>query len=167
MISRGRFEEAMEELKQMEEDLKLLANQINRADSEMENFLGPEIMGVFDSGIKKLDQLKNRQQNLVEETTQMNQKLRQRQSEEFDDQLDKFFKDLLRDVNSIRKIFKENKKFLEEHEVMNQLQKLIDKEIEINQKIKELGQATVDSAQSEKLDQHFNKLKEARKNHSK
>ena len=98
MISRGRFEEAMEELKQMEEDLKLLANQINRADSEMENFLGPEIMGAFDSGIKKLDQLKNRQQNLVEETTQMNQKLRQQQSEEFENRLNKFFKDLLKNI---------------------------------------------------------------------
>ena len=44
------------------------------------------------------------------------------------------------------------------------MENLIDKEIEINRTIKKLSQATVDSFQSEKLDQKFSKLKEARSN---
>ena len=45
---------------------------------------------------------------------------------------------------------------------MKQMENLINKEIEINRKIKKLSQATVDSFQSQKLDQKFSKLKEAR-----
>jgi len=162
MVSRGKFEEAMEELKKMEEDLKLLANQIHRADSERESFLDPETIKTLDSGIKDLDQLERRQKNIAEATTQMSQKLRQQQSNEFENQVDKLFKDLLHDVDTIRNLFKGDKKFLANHEVMKQMESLIDKEIEINIKIKKLSQATVDSFQSEKLDQKFSKLKEAR-----
>ena len=64
MVSRGKFEEAMEELKKMEDELKLLANQIHRADSERESFLDPETIKTIDSGIKDLDQLERRQKNL-------------------------------------------------------------------------------------------------------
>ena len=167
MINRGQFEEAMEELKQMTEDLQLLANQLNRADSEMDNFLDPEVMEVLDNAIKKVDQLKNRQQKLVKETTQMNQELEKQQSKQFEKKMDEFFADLLHDVDAIRKLFKGDQKFLKEHATMQQLQKYIDKEAKINQKIMELSQATVGSAQSEKMDQNFHKLNEARRNQTK
>ena len=163
MVSQGKFKEAMEELKKMEEDLKLLANKIHRADSEKESFLDPETMKTIDNGIKDLNQLERRQKNLTEATTQMSQKLRQQQSKEFEDQLDKLFKDLLHDVDTIRNLFKGDKKFLANHEVMKQMENLIDKEIEINRTIKKLSQATVDSFQSQKLDQKFSELKEARR----
>ena len=162
MVSRGKFEEAMKELNKMEDELKHLANQIHRADSEKESFLDSETIKTLDNGIKNLDQLARRQKNIAEATTQMSQKLRQQQSKEFENQLDRLFKDLLHDVGTIRNLFKGDKKFLANHKVMKQMKNLIDKEIEINMKIKKLGQATVNSFQSEKLDQKFNQLKEAR-----
>ncbi|HJO57317.1 MAG TPA: hypothetical protein QF772_03725, partial [Nitrospinaceae bacterium] len=69
LVNRGKLEEALEELKKMAEDMQLLANQLNRADSEADNFIDPEIMEVLNNSIKKLDQLKDGQQKLVEETT--------------------------------------------------------------------------------------------------
>ena len=162
MVSRGKFEEAMKELNKMEDELKHLANQIHRADSEKESFLDSETIKTLDNGIKNLDQLARRQKNIAEATTQMSQKLRQQQSKEFENQLDRLFKDLLHDVGTIRNLFKGDKKFLANHKVMKQMKNLLDKEIEINMKIKKLSQATVNSFQSEKLDQKFNQLKEAR-----
>ena len=162
MVSRGKFEEAMKELNKMEDELKHLANQIHRADSEKESFLDSETIKTLDNGIKNLDQLARRQKNIAEATTQMSQKLRQQQSKEFENQLDRLFKDLLHDVGTIRNLFKGDKKFLANHKVMKQMKSLIDKEIEINMKIKKLSQATVNSFQSEKLNQKFNQLKEAR-----
>ena len=99
----------MEKLKKMEEDLKLLANKIHRADSEKESFLDPETMKTIDNGIKDLGQLERRQKNLTEATTQMSQKLRQQQSKGFENQVDKLFKDLLHDVDTIRNLFKGDK----------------------------------------------------------
>ena len=162
MVSRGKFEEAMKELNKMEDELKHLANQIHRADSEKESFLDSETIKTLDNGIKNLDQLAKRQKNIAEATTQMSQKLRQQQSKEFENQVDKLFKDLLHDVGAIRNLFKGDKKFLANHKLMKQMKNLIDKEIDINMKIKKLSQATVNSFQSEKLDQKFNQLKEAR-----
>lgn len=166
MINRGKFEEALEELKQMVEDLQLLANQLNRADSEVENFIDPETMEALDDSIKKLDQLKERQQQLVEKTTQMNRKLRQQQSKQFQNKLDKLFAELLRHVDAIRKLFKGDDKYLEEHAVMKQLHKLMDEEARLNSTIRELSQATVDANQSKELDPQFQKLNEARKEHT-
>ena len=166
MVSRGKFEEAMKELNKMEDELKHLANQIHRADSEKESFLDSETIKTLDNGIKNLDQLARRQKNIAEATTQMSQKLRQQQSKEFENQLDRLFKDLLHDVGTIRNLFKGDKKFLANHKLMKQMKNLIDKEIDINMKIKKLSQATVNSFQSEKLDQKFNQLKEARSKHS-
>jgi len=162
MISRGNFEEAMEELKKMEEDLKLLANQIRQADSEKENFIDPETLKTIDNSIKKLDKLEKRQKNLTESTTQMNQKLRQQQTRKFEDQLDKLFKGLLNDIISISDIFREDEKFLSIHKTMNEVKGLVNKEIKITEKIKKLSQATIDSSHSQNLDQNFGKLKEAR-----
>ncbi|MBT6601999.1 MAG: hypothetical protein HOB32_10175 [Nitrospina sp.] len=162
MVSRGKFEEAIEELKKMEEDLKLLANQIHRADSEKESFFDPETIKIIDSSIKKVDKLERRQQKLAESTTQINQELREQQSKAFENQIDKLFKGLLLDIDSIRSIFKEDEKFLASHKAMNQIKIFIDKEIEMKKKIKQLSQATVDFSGSEKLDQSFTNLKEAR-----
>ena len=162
MVSRGKFEEAMKELNKMEDELKHLANQIHRADSEKESFLDPETIKTLDNGIKNLDQLERRQKNIAEATTQMSQKLMQQQSKELENQVDKLFKDLLHEVDTIRNLFEGDKKFLANHKVMKQMKSLTDKESEINMKIKKLSQATVDSFQSEKLDQSFSQLKEAR-----
>ena len=163
MVSRGKFKEAMEELKKMEEDLELLANKIHRADSGKESFLDPKTMETIDNGIKDLGQLERRQKNLAEATTQMSHELRQQQSKEFEDQVGKLFKDLLHDVDTIRNLFKGDKKFLAKHGLMKQMENLIDKEIEINRTIKKLSQVTIDSFQSEKLNQKFSKLKQARR----
>ena len=132
MISRGNFEEAMKELNKMEDDLKLLASQIRQADSEKENFIDPETLKTIDGSIKELDQLEKRQQNLAETTTQMSQKLGQQQLKKFENQVDKLFKDLLRDIDSVRNLFKGDEKFLANHEAMNQIKNYIDKEIKIN-----------------------------------
>ncbi len=162
MISQGKVEEAIEELKKMEEDLKLLANKIHRADSEKESFLDPETIKTINNSIKKLDQLENKQQKLAESATQMNQKLRQQQLKKFENKIDKLFKDLLLDIESIQKIFKDDEKFLANHNAMKKMKSFIDKETEINEQINQLSQTTVDSSGSEKLDLNFTKLKEAR-----
>ncbi|HIF03302.1 MAG TPA: hypothetical protein EYQ84_08445 [Nitrospinaceae bacterium] len=167
MVSQGKFKEAMEELKKMEEDLKLLANKIHRADSEKESFLDPETVKTIDNGIKKLDQLQKRQQNLVETTSQMNQKLRQQQSQIFESQINKLFKDLMRDIDSILNIFKKDKNFLANHKTMDQMKNLIEQETETNRKVEKLREATVESSQSKKLDENFKKLNEERKKLSK
>ena len=52
MINRGQIEEALEKLKQMSEDLQLLTNQFNRAQSEMDNLLDPETMEILDKIIQ-------------------------------------------------------------------------------------------------------------------
>ena len=163
MISQGKFKEAMEELKKMEEDLKRLANKIRRADSEKESFLDRETVKTIDNAIEKMDQLQKRQQDLAEATAQMNEKLRQEQSQIFESQINKLFNDLIRDIDSIRNIFKEDKKFLATHKTMDQMKSLIDQEIEANREIQQLRQATVESSQSKKLDENFKKLKKVRK----
>ncbi|MBT5257318.1 MAG: hypothetical protein HOL75_00220, partial [Nitrospina sp.] len=71
--------------------------------------------------------------------------------------------DLIRDIDSIRNIFKEDKKFLATHKTMDQMKSLIDQEIEANREIQQLRQTTVESSQSKKLDENFKKLKEVRK----
>ena len=162
MVSQGKLEEVMEELKKVEENLKLLANKINRADSEKESFLDPDTMKTINNSIQKLDQLENRQQKLAEAATQMNQKLRQQQSKKFENQIDKLFKDLLLDINSILKIFKDDEHFLANHNTMNKMKSIIEKEAQINEQINQLSQKTVDASGSEKLDQNFTKLKQAR-----
>ena len=162
MVSQGKLEEVMEELKKVEENLKLLANKINRADSEKESFLDPDTMKTINNSIQKLDQLENRQQKLAESATQMNQKLRQQQSKKFENQIDKLFKDLLLDINSILKIFKDDEHFLANHNTMIKMKSIIEKEAQINEQINQLSQKTVDASGSEKLDQNFTKLKQAR-----
>ena len=133
MINRGQIEEAIEKLKEVMKDLQLLANQLNRADSKMDGFLDPQTMEALDHTSKKLDQLKNKQEKLVEETTQINQKVRQLQSKHFKSELDKLFASLLLDVGAIRELFKADEKLLKEHIAMMQLelflQKLRDREI--------------------------------------
>ena len=58
----------------MEDELKHLANQIHRADSEKESFLDSETIKTLDNGIKNLDQLARRQKNIKKNTKQINQK---------------------------------------------------------------------------------------------
>jgi hypothetical protein len=164
MISQGKVEEALEELKKMEEDLKLLANKINRADSEKESFLDPETMKTINYSIEKIDQLKNRQQKLAEAATQMNQKLKQQQLKKFENEIDKLFEDLRVDIGSIQKIFKDDENFLANHNAMQKIQSFIDEEAKLNEQINQLSQTTVDSSGSEKIDQNFTKLKQARSN---
>ncbi|KMP11163.1 hypothetical protein UZ36_05355 [Candidatus Nitromaritima sp. SCGC AAA799-C22] len=163
LINRGEIDKAMQELQEMVEDLQLLANQFNHAQSDMDDFLDTEIMEVLDDSIKKLDRLEAKQEKLLKETTRINKDLRAQQSKQFEKELEKFFADLKRDVDAIRSLFRENGQFLDEHGVMKQLNELIDKETQVNRRIRELGQMTVDSTLSKDLDRHFQKLNEARR----
>lgn len=163
MINRGNINDAMKELKKMMEDLQILSSQLNHANSEMGEFLDPETMKTLDNSSKELDQLKERQQKLLEKTTKLNRDLQLQQSKQFKNELDKLFSDLLFNVDAIRKIFKKDEKLLQEHAAMRQLEKLISEEHKINQKINDLSQATVDATRSKQLDQNFYKLNEARK----
>ena len=106
MVNRGQFEEAMEELKKVSEDLQQLANQFNQARSEADDLLDMQIAEALDDSIEKLDKLEARQQRLVEDTTQINQELREQQSKRFEKELNNFFTELQRDVDAIRSLFK-------------------------------------------------------------
>ena len=166
MVDKGLFKAALEELKEIEDALQHLSNQIKRADVETESFMDTESLNKLNQGSKKIDQLKMKQNNILKETAQLNNTLRQQQTNKVDNQLNKLFSDLLNDVNLIITVLKKNERYLETNVAMKQLQNLINKEKLINQKIKALNEATVNSVHSEKLDHNFDKLKEVRKNHS-
>ena len=55
-----------------------------------------------------------KQNNILKETAQLNNTLRQQQTNKVDNQLNKLFSDLLNDVSSIITVLKKNERYLED-----------------------------------------------------
>lgn len=166
MINEGQVKEALEQLKQMAEDLQLLANHLNRVDSEIDNFPDPETTEALDKASKTINQLINKQKKLTKKTIEINQTIKQRQAKEFKEELNKLFASLIHDIKFIQKLLTEDELFLENYRAIKTLEKLMNEEFKIAQRIKELNQLTIDLTQSENLDKSFKKLNEAKKSHS-
>jgi uncharacterized protein DUF4175 len=162
LMDRGKIDQAQEELQKMVEDLQTLANQLDQARSDMDDLMDLKIMKQLDDSLDKLQQLEKDQEKLLDQTTRINQSLRKAQSKLFEDAIRQVFAEIKKYLNEIQSILKGDDQFLNEHPSMIALNKLLDEEMKVNQKLQALSQETVDANQSPKLENKFKKLNSAR-----
>ena len=163
LAKKGEIDEAMEQLKKMAEDLREFAEQLNQTNSSMEEMVDTQMMEQLNDSMRKLEDLENKQRKIINETSEINQKLRQQQSKQSEALVKKFFEELKKDVESIQAILIDDKNFLNEHEAMKKTSKLLEKESTINQEIQSLGQKTIDSSLKENLADNFTELNDRRR----
>ncbi len=163
MMKNGDMDKAQEELNKMAEAMKNLTRQLEQAQSDMENVMDMELMRKLDDSLNKIQDLEGKQKKLLDQTAEINKSLREAQSKMFEEPIEQIFTEIKNLVNEIQMIFREDGKFLEEHPSMKSLDVLLEKEIEINQKLQTLGQKTVDANQSPSLEKNFSKLNSAKK----
>ncbi len=163
MVKEGKFDEALEELAKVAEDLRSLANQLNQEHRQLDDMVDLELMEKLEESASELERLEKEQQRLIEKTTELNQSLRDRQSKNFENRIEDLFDLLKKDVNDIQALLKEDQEYLDSHPVMKTLRDLMEQEDRINQEIQALGQKTVDSSLSADLEKNFRALNQARK----
>ncbi|MEE2987087.1 MAG: hypothetical protein VX667_04780 [Nitrospinota bacterium] len=163
LAAQGKFEEALEELKKLADDLKSLANQLDQQNHQLDELIDTELMEQLEETSKKLDRLEKDQKALVGDTTRLNQSMRTRQSKKFEAEIKNLFKELLKDVNQIQDIFQEDEKYLDNHPVMQTLKELTEKEIKLNERIQDMRQKTVEPSLSEGLEANFRALNKSRR----
>lgn len=163
LASQGKMEEALEQLKKVAEDLRELANQLDQAKSSMDSMVDNQVMEQINESMAKLESLEKKQKEVLENTSEINQKLRADQAKQFESLIKSFFDELKKDVTSIQNILKEDSKYLDEHKAMIKMRALIQEEETIRQKIKSLSQKTIDSSLDEDLGDNFKELNDARK----
>jgi uncharacterized protein DUF4175 len=162
LMDRGKIDQAQEELQKMVEDLQTLANQLDQARSDMDELMDMKAMKQLDDSMEKLQQLEKDQEKLLDQTTKINQSLREAQSKLFEDAIRQVFAEIKQHLNEIQSILKGDDQYLGEHPTMKALNDLLDKEIEVNRKLRTLSQKTVDANQSPRLGDNFKKLNETR-----
>ena len=167
LASQGKMEEALEQLKKVAEDLRELANQLDQAKSSMDSLVDNQVMEQINESVAKLESLEKKQKQVLESTSEINQKLRANQAKQFDSLIKSFFDALKNDVTAIQNILEEDSKYLDEHKAMIKMRELMQEEAAIRQKIKALSQKTIDSSLDEDLGDNFKELNEARKELSK
>ena len=167
LANQGKMVEALELLKKVAEDLRELANQLGQAKSSMDSLVDNQVMEQINESVAKLESLEKKQKEVLESTSEINQKLRANQAKQFDSLLKSFFDALKKDVSAIQKILEEDSKYLDEHKAMIKMRELMQEESAIRQKIKSLSQKTIDSSLDEDLDDNFKELNDARKELSK
>lgn len=163
LVNRGKMEDALKELEKAAEDLRILANQLDQARSNLDDMIDMQTMEQLDDSMERILKLEKQQEKLLKQTTQINQGLRELQSKQFEGALDSLFTELRRDVQEIQSILGEDEKYLEEHPAMKTWDGLRDEETRMNQKIQELSQKTVDSGLSPNLGKNFKSLNASRK----
>jgi hypothetical protein len=162
LMNRGKIDEAQEELQKMVEDLQTLANQLDQARSDMDDLMDMKAMKQLDDSLEKLQRLEKDQKKLLDQTTKINQSLREAQSNLFEDAIRQVFAEIKKYLNEIQSILKGDDQYLGEHPTMKALNDLLDKEIKVNRKLRTLSQKTVDANQSPSLEENFKKLNDAR-----
>jgi DNA repair exonuclease SbcCD ATPase subunit len=167
LANQGKMEEALEQLKKVAEDLRELANQLDQAKSSMDSLVDNQVMEQINESVAKLESLEKKQKQVLESTSEINQKLRANQAKQFDSLIKSFFDALKNDVTAIQNILEEDSKYLDEHKAMIKMRELMQEEAAIRQKIKALSQKTIDSSLDEDLGDNFKELNEARKELSK
>ena len=167
LASQGKMDEALAELKKVAEDLRMLANQLDQAKSSMDSLVDNQIMEQINESVMQLEILERKQKAVLQETSEINQKLRANQARQFDSLIKSFFDELKKDVQAIQDILKEDSSYLDEHRTMVKTRKLMQEEAKIRQKIKSLNQKTIDSSLNEDLADNFKTLKDTRRQLSK
>ena len=167
LASQGKMDEAMEELKKVLEDMRKFANQLDQAKSSMDSMVDNQMLEQINQSVTELESLEKRQKEVLQETSKINQKLRANQARQFDSLIKSFFEELEKDVQAIQNILKEDSKYLDEHRAMVKMRDLMQEETKIRQKIKSLGQKTIDSSLNDDLGDNFKALNETRRQLSK
>lgn len=167
LANQGKIDEALEQLKKVAEDLRELANQLDQANSSMDSLVDNQVMEQINESVAKLESLEKKQKEVIESTSEINQKLRANQARQFDSSIKSFFDALKKDVTAIQNLLEEDSKYLDEHKAMIKMLELMQEETKIRQKIKSLSQKTIDSSLSEDLGDNFKALNEARRELSK
>ncbi len=167
LANQGKIDEALEQLKQVAEDLRELANQLDQASSSMDSLVDNKIMEQINESVAKLESLEKRQKKVIENTSEINQKLRANQARQFEFSIKSFFDELKKDVAAIQDLLEKDSKYLDEHKAMIKMRELLQEEAKIRQKMKSLSQKTIDSSLNEDLGDNFKALNEARKQLSK
>ncbi len=160
LANQGKMDEAMEQLKKMAEELRKFAEQLNQAESSMEEMVDTEMMEQLNESTLELKNMEKKQREVIKKTSEINQELRQKQSQKFESLVKKFFEELKKDVESIRSILNDDKNYLNEHSAMKKMSKLLEKESALNQEIQSLGQETIDSSLKESLAKNFAELRD-------
>jgi hypothetical protein len=160
LANQGKMDEAMEQLKKMAEDLRKFAEQLNQAESSMEEMVDTEMTEQLNESTLELKKMEKTQREIIKKTSEINQELRKKQSEKFESLVEKIFEELKKDVKSIRSILNDDKKYLNEHLTMKKLSKLLEKESSLKQEIQSLGQETIDSSLKDSLAKNFTELRD-------
>jgi hypothetical protein len=163
LASKGKMNEALEELKKVAEDLRKLANKLDQAQSSMDSMVDNQMMEQINESMAKLGVLEKKQKEVLQETSEINQNLRQKQAQQFESLIKNFFEELKKDVQAIQSILEEDSNYLDKHQAMIQTKELMQEEAKTRQEIKSLGQKTIDSSLSEDLGGNFKELNEARR----
>ena len=167
LANKGKMDDAMKQLEKMAEDLRNFAEQLNQADSSMDEMVDTQLMEKLDQSMNELENMEKKQRKIINETSKINQELRKKQSRKFESMIQNIFEELKKDVNTIRTILADDKKFLNDHSVMKKTSKLLEKESTLNKKIQSLGQKTLDSSLKESLAENFANLNDRRRQLSK
>ena len=167
LASQGRMDEALEELKKVVEDLRMLANQLDQAISSMDSLVDNQILEQINESVMQLEIMEKKQKGVLQETSEINQKLRAYQARQFDSLIKSFFDELKKDVQAIQDILKEDSSYLDEHRTMIKTREVMQEEAKIRQKIKSLNQKTIDSSLNEDLADNFKTLNDTRRQLSK
>ncbi len=167
LARQGKMDEAMKELKKVVEDLKTLANQLDQSKSSMEPMVDNKILEQINESTAKLEVLERKQKEVLQETSEINQKLRSRQAQQLDSMIKSFFEELKKDIQAIQRLLDEDSRYLDEHKAMIKTRELMQEEAKIEQEIKSLGQKTIDSSLKNDLGDNFKALNEARRRLSK
>jgi hypothetical protein len=167
LASKGKMDKAMEELKKVMKDLKKLANQLNQTQSSMDSMMDSQTLQKIDESAAKLELLEKKQKQVLQDTSEINQKLRSKQADQLDSMIQSFFAELLIEVKAIESILNEDSRYLKKHKAMLKTDALSKEEAKIRQEIKSLGQKTVDSSLNDDLGNNFKDLNKARQQLSK
>ena len=163
LANQGKMDEAMAELNKMVEELRNFAEQLNQTESSMEDMVDTQMMEKLDQSMRDLEMLEKKQRKIINDTSEINQKLKQKQSKQFDSLITNFFEELKKDVESILAILEDDKKYLNEHAAMKKTNELLEKESTLNQEIQSLGQKAIDSSLKEQLAENFAELNKRRR----
>lgn len=167
LANQGKMDEAMELLKKIAEDMRVLANQLDQAKSSMDSLMDNQIMEQINESMMELKFLEKKQKDVIENTSEINQKLRANQAKQFDFLIKSFFDELKKDVTAIQNLLEEDSTYLNEHKAMIKMRELMQEETKIRQKLKPLNKKTIDSSLNEDLGGNSKALSEIRKQLSK
>ena len=167
LANKGKMDEAMEKLEKMAEDLRAFSEQLNQADSSMDEIVDTQLMEKLDQSLSQLEKMEKKQNKIINETSKINQELRKKQTKQFESMINNIFEELKKDVDSIRTILSDDKNFLNNHSAMKKTSKLLEKESALNKEIQTLGQKTIDSSLKESLAENFANLNDRRRQLSK